>query len=114
MNDNLQHHGIKGQKWGVRRFQKKDGSLTPEGKKRYDDEVDKESPKKESAPRSKGKQATLRLLEGVGDMAIAGFASAMLVKAGMMEVGVYGNMIANVVIGWNTVSDISDIYSKKD
>lgn len=31
------HHGIKGQRWGVRRFQKKDGSLTPAGKKRYDD-----------------------------------------------------------------------------
>ena len=33
----LRHHGIKGQKWGVRRFQNKDGSLTPAGKKRYDD-----------------------------------------------------------------------------
>lgn len=31
----LYHHGIKGQKWGVRRFQNPDGSLTPEGKKRY-------------------------------------------------------------------------------
>ena len=33
----LRHHGIKGQKWGIRRFQNKDGSLTPAGKKRYDD-----------------------------------------------------------------------------
>lgn len=32
-NDELYHHGIKGQKWGVRRFQNEDGSLTPEGKK---------------------------------------------------------------------------------
>lgn len=31
----LAHHGIKGQKWGVRRFQKADGSLTTAGKKRY-------------------------------------------------------------------------------
>lgn len=30
----LEHHGILGQKWGVRRFQNKDGSLTAEGKKR--------------------------------------------------------------------------------
>lgn len=30
----LFHWGIKGQKWGVRRFQNKDGSLTPAGKKR--------------------------------------------------------------------------------
>lgn len=29
------HHGIKGQKWGVRRYQYADGSLTPQGKKRY-------------------------------------------------------------------------------
>ena len=31
----LAHHGIKGQKWGVRRFQNKDGSLTAAGKNRY-------------------------------------------------------------------------------
>lgn len=30
------HFGIKGMKWGRRRYQNKDGSLTSEGKKRYD------------------------------------------------------------------------------
>lgn len=35
LSKELQHHGIKGQKWGVRRFQNTDGSLTAEGKKRY-------------------------------------------------------------------------------
>lgn len=34
MDNELYHHGIKGQKWGVRRFQNKDGSLTLAGKKR--------------------------------------------------------------------------------
>lgn len=33
----LAHHGILGMKWGVRRYQNKDGSLTPEGRKRYGD-----------------------------------------------------------------------------
>lgn len=36
MENELQHHGIKGMKWGVRRYQNKDGSLTPQGQKRYD------------------------------------------------------------------------------
>lgn len=33
----LYHHGIKGQRWGIRRFQNKDGSLTPAGRRRYDE-----------------------------------------------------------------------------
>ena len=35
LNDELYHHGIKGQKWGVRRYQNEDGSLTYRGKMRY-------------------------------------------------------------------------------
>lgn len=35
MNDYvLMHHGIKGQRWGIRRYQNKDGSLTPVGRKK--------------------------------------------------------------------------------
>ena len=41
MNE-LCHHGIKGQKWGVRRFQNKDGTLTDEGRKRYSEFADTE------------------------------------------------------------------------
>lgn len=33
-NNELMHHGILGMKWGVRRYQNKDGSLTPAGKRR--------------------------------------------------------------------------------
>ena len=36
--DELKHYGIKGMKWGVRRFQNKDGSLTADGRKRYGSE----------------------------------------------------------------------------
>ena len=38
VSNELQHHGILGQKWGVRRYQNRDGSLTPAGKKRYADD----------------------------------------------------------------------------
>lgn len=37
----LMHHGIKGQKWGVRRFQNEDGTWTNAGKNRYDVRADK-------------------------------------------------------------------------
>ena len=33
--NSIYHHGVKGMKWGVRRFQNEDGSLTPEGQRRY-------------------------------------------------------------------------------
>ena len=42
MNE-LYHHGIKGQKWGVRRYQNSDGSLTPAGKKRISKKYKKAS-----------------------------------------------------------------------
>lgn len=46
VNNELYHHGVKGMKWGVRRYQNKDGSLTNAGKKRYDQDVRENNAKK--------------------------------------------------------------------
>ena len=40
MSNTLEHHGILGMKWGVRRYQKKDGTRTVEGKKRAKEKPD--------------------------------------------------------------------------
>lgn len=40
-NNELYHHGIKGMKWGVRRYQNFDGSYTKAGLKRYNNSMDK-------------------------------------------------------------------------
>ena len=44
MDSYIAHHGIIGMKWGVRRYQNKDGTLTNAGKARYSTDSDASSP----------------------------------------------------------------------
>ena len=67
----LAHHGIKGQKWGIRRYQNEDGSLTAEGKKRYDykeaKKEYKELTKKKTLRKEVGSGIGMKSLKKYGD-----------------------------------------------
>ena len=61
----LIHHGIKGQRWGVRRYQNEDGSLTEAGKKHYALEGSKWSTRRD-AKRDAKEAATAKMYYGEG------------------------------------------------
>ena len=63
MENELMHWGIKGMKWGVRRYQKKDGTLTNAGKKRYDKEMAKLKEEEKIAKNKLRTQAKLNKLD---------------------------------------------------
>lgn len=66
MND-LAHHGILGQKWGVRRYQNKDGTYTSEGRQRYkksSEQLNSETQKKQDV-KNRGALSNTELREKI-------------------------------------------------
>ena len=67
VNGELRHWGIRGMKWGVRRYQNKDGSLTPAGKKRYNNEVEETPEAKEAKRQQIIKTGSAKEVYGIKD-----------------------------------------------
>ena len=109
MYDDLQHHGIKGQKWGIRRFQKKDGSLTPAGKERYDDD-DSTKPKKKSKPVRVAKA----FVKAFARDTITGFATAALINKGQEGAAKMISAAGGAVSWAKLAKDVYDIAKDKD
>ena len=64
-NAELYHHGVKGQRWGIRRYQNKDGSLTALGQKRYAKELAKLEAEKK---RIRQQEQTAKKIKKLDDM----------------------------------------------
>ena len=59
----LYHHGILGMKWGVRRYQNRDGTLTAKGKKRYGKDGETSAPKQTVVKKQPPKRLTMEELQ---------------------------------------------------
>ena len=70
-NDELYHLGVMGMKWGIRRYQNKDGTLTEAGKKRYSKNLD-------TIEKTPG-----RVARRIGTSAVSGVTSAVALKTGI-------------------------------
>lgn len=88
--NSIYHHGVKGMKWGVRRYQNEDGTLTPEGRRKYGKLFDKYKKRGYSDghaltmaknSRSDGKKRAIAALGGLAGTTIG----SVLINQGLEE-----------------------------
>ena len=97
--DELYHHGIKGQKWGVRRFQNEDGSYTAAGRKRYGyDERSGSSDGKSRKGLSDKQKKALKIGAAVTATALVAVGGYALYKSGKLDAPIgRGRSVVNLL-----------------
>ena len=82
----IYHHGIKGQKWGVRRFQRKDGTRTAAGKKRQRElQSDNSDKKKINKGLTDGQKKAIKIGAIAVGTALAAYGAYRLYKSGELD-----------------------------
>lgn len=138
-SDELAHHGILGMKWGIRRYQNPDGSLTDAGKKRYsedyneyenlknkktsamsNDELKKvtermELEKKYKEYISSGNDYMKKVLAESAGKTLANVATTTAIVAGLAFLAKHYNINAKSITKWlvNLVGDVSTTVAKE-
>lgn len=100
--DYLEHHGIKGQRWGVRRFQNADGSLTDKGRKHYQKKLALEERKLTAANAARGQYERVRTPMSVGMGILGAVAGAMVgVPAGPAGIAAGAAIVSSIAASSN-------------
>lgn len=108
--DVLMHHGIKGQKWGVRRFQNPDGTYTAEGKARRNEGLTTKAKNKWNSLSDKQKTA-IKVGAAVAATALLAYGAY---KVGAVEkIAKVGKAAANKALNSNAARKVSDFAVKQ-
>lgn len=96
MQNQLYHHGIKGMRWGVRRYQNKDGSLTPQGKKKYGKNTG------EILLKSAGTEAAILVGRNVTSHVLGYMGADVITTTAITRLAAAGATVVNVMnTGWS-------------
>ena len=110
-SNELYHHGIRGQRWGVRRFETSSGHLTAAGKKRYDgDKVTKKEQNDANNTKTKkglsdGQKKALKIAAGVAVTAAAAYGAKKLMDNVNIRNKKYAELLSN---------DARDLYDSNN